>query len=98
MNIKGGLFIAFGMLILAIGDNYIRFLTDKVGLWQFHLIRSLIAIPLLVLFSIYKNWLIILPKNFIWASHNQVVDLIKKNFLTIEARNLFASFNIDKIH
>ena len=64
MNIKGGLFIAFGMLILAIGDNYIRFLTDQVGLWQFHLIRSLIAIPLLILFSIYKNWLIIFPKNF----------------------------------
>ena len=41
---------------------------------------------------------IILPKNFIWASHNQVVNLIKKNLLTIEARNLFASFNIDKIH
>ena len=63
MNIKGGLFIAFGMLILAIGDNYIRFLTDKIGLWQFHLIRSLIAIPLLILFSIYQNWLIIFPKN-----------------------------------
>ena len=64
MNLKGGLFIALGMLILAIGDNYIRFLTEKVGLWQFHLIRSLIAIPLLILFSIYQNWLIIFPKNF----------------------------------
>ena len=64
MNIKGGLFIAFGMLILAIGDNYIRFLTDKIGLWQFHFFRSLIAIPLLVLFAIKKNWLIIIPKNF----------------------------------
>ena len=38
------------------------------------------------------------PKeNFIWVSHNQVVDLINKNLLSIEARNLFASFNIDKI-
>ncbi len=64
MNIKGGLFIVLGMLILAIGDNYIRFLTYKVGLWQFHLLRSLIAIPLLILFSIYQNWLIIFPKNF----------------------------------
>lgn len=33
-----------------------------------------------------------------WVSHNQVIDLISKNLLTIEARNLFASFNIDKIH
>ena len=36
--------------------------------------------------------------NFIWVSHNQIIDLIKKNLLTIEARNLFACFNIDKIH
>ena len=36
-------------------------------------------------------------KNFIWASHNQVVTLIKQNKMTIEARKLFASYNIDKI-
>jgi len=35
--------------------------------------------------------------NFLWVSHNQIVDLIKKNLLTIEARNLFACFNIDNI-
>jgi dTDP-4-dehydro-6-deoxy-alpha-D-glucopyranose 2,3-dehydratase len=38
-----------------------------------------------------------LKKNFIWASHNQLIELINKNLLTIEARNLFASFNIEKI-
>tara|TARA_B110000238_G_scaffold185505_1_gene213804 strand:+ start:2151 stop:3407 length:1257 start_codon:yes stop_codon:yes gene_type:complete len=38
-----------------------------------------------------------LKKNFIWVSHNQVINLINKNLLSIEARNLFASFNIDKI-
>jgi len=37
------------------------------------------------------------PKNYIWASHNQLVKLINKNLLSIEARKLFASFNIDKI-
>ena len=41
---------------------------------------------------------VILTKNFMWVSHNQVVNLINKNLLTIEARNLFASFNIDKIY
>lgn len=64
MNIKGGVFIVLGMLVLAIGDNYIRFLTENVGLWQFHLMRSLIAISLILIFSIHKNWLIIFPKNF----------------------------------
>ena len=34
---------------------------------------------------------------FIWASHNQIVELINQNKITIEARNLFASYNIDKI-
>ena len=38
-----------------------------------------------------------LTKKYIWASHNQIVDLISQNLLSIEARNLFASFNIDKI-
>jgi len=37
------------------------------------------------------------PKNFIWVSHNQLVELINKNLLSIEARKLFACFNIDKI-
>ena len=35
--------------------------------------------------------------NFVWASHNQVVELINQNKMTIEARNLFASCNVDKI-
>ena len=45
-----------------------------------------------------KNDDIILTKNFIWVSHNQIINLINQNLLTIEARNLFASFNIDKIY
>lgn len=36
-------------------------------------------------------------KNFVWVSHNQIVGLIKRNLITIEARNLFAAYNIDKI-
>ena len=31
-------------------------------------------------------------------SHNQVIELINQNKMTIEARNLFACCNIDKIH
>jgi len=38
-----------------------------------------------------------LKSNYIWASHNQIIDLIRRNLLSIEARNLFACFNIDKI-
>ncbi len=35
--------------------------------------------------------------NYVWASHNQMIELIKRNQVTIEARNLFGSYNIDKI-
>ncbi len=38
-----------------------------------------------------------LNENYVWASHNQIIDLINQNKMTIEARNLFACCNIDKI-
>jgi oxidase EvaA len=44
-----------------------------------------------------ENDKVFLTKNFIWVSHNQIIDLIKRDLITIEARNLFASFNIDKV-
>lgn len=47
--------------------------------------------------EIKSNQNFILKKNFKWVSHNQMIDLINKNLLTIEARNLFACYNIDKI-
>ena len=61
-NINGGLLIALGMLILAIADNYVRLISKDIGLWQFHLIRSLIAVPAMILFAncrSYDFW----PKN-----------------------------------
>ena len=38
-----------------------------------------------------------ITKKYIWASHNQIIDLINQNKITIEARNLFAIYNIDNI-
>ena len=62
-NIKGGLFIALGMLLLAIADNYIRFVTETIGLWQFHLTRSLIAVPILI-YTVNIQGGRIFPHNF----------------------------------
>ena len=62
-NINGGLLIALGMMILAVADNYVRLISEDIGLWQFHLIRSLIAVPAMILFAnlrSYDFW----PKNF----------------------------------
>ncbi len=39
-----------------------------------------------------------IPKNYIWISHNQIVDMIRDKKLGIEARLLFGCANIDYIH
>lgn len=50
-----------------------------------------------IIIEIKNEIKIIEKKNFMWLSHNQIVDLIKKGTISIEARNLFLSFNIEKI-
>ncbi len=50
-----------------------------------------------IVIELKKNVNIPDKKNFIWVSHNQMVDLIKKGIISIEARNLFVSYNIKKI-
>lgn len=46
-----------------------------------------------------KNYKLIRPdKDFVWVSHNQIIKLISENRITIEARILFACYNIDKIY
>ena len=37
-----------------------------------------------------------LNSKFIWVSHNQFLDLIRKRMVDIEARLLFTCFNFDK--
>ena len=44
-----------------------------------------------------KNTLIRIPKNYIWISQNQMIELIKRKKIDIEARLLFGCINIDKI-
>jgi len=44
-----------------------------------------------------KEYNIINRKNYLWISHNQINELIKKDMLTLEARNLFGYYNIEKL-
>ena len=37
-----------------------------------------------------------LDSKFIWISHNQFLNLVKKRMVDIEARLLFTCFNFDK--
>ena len=47
--------------------------------------------------TLKENSKINLPSNYIWISHNQMVNLIKNKKIDIEARLLFGSLNIDKL-
>jgi dTDP-4-dehydro-6-deoxy-alpha-D-glucopyranose 2,3-dehydratase len=48
-------------------------------------------------FLLKNNSQIILPSNYIWVSHNQMINLIKDKKVDIEARLLFGSININKL-
>lgn len=48
-------------------------------------------------FLLKNNSKITLPSNYIWVSHNQMINLIKVKKVDIEARLLFGSINIKKL-
>jgi len=37
-----------GMAILGVIDNFMKFIAVEISLWQFHFVRSLIAVPVIV--------------------------------------------------
>lgn len=45
----GAALILGGMAVLGITDNFVRLISDEAGLWQFHLLRSAMALPMLAL-------------------------------------------------
>lgn len=51
-----------------------------------------------IVYNLKDEETIKIPSDYIWVSQNQVIALIKKNLLTIEARNLFGCFNIDNMY
>ena len=62
-NYSGSLLILAGMFILAIVDNYVRLIASEIGLWQFHLLRSIVAIFLMFIFlQLFREAL--KPQNF----------------------------------
>ena len=45
-----------GMAILGTIDNFMKFIAVEISLWQFHFVRSLIAVPVIVLFGLLAGW------------------------------------------
>lgn len=68
---------AIGAFALIIGftDNYVRVIADGIGLWQFHLIRSImvavllgVAVPLLGLRLAPRNWRAVIGRSVVHGS------------------------------
>lgn len=51
----GSLCIVGGMFVIGLVDNFIRFIAEEGGLWQFHFIRSLISCPLLFVICLLRR-------------------------------------------
>ena len=49
-------FMVTGMAILGIIDNFMKFIAVEISLWQFHFLRSLIAVPVIVIFGLLAGW------------------------------------------
>jgi len=56
-------FMVIGMAILGIVDNIMKFIAMEISLWQFHFVRSLIAVPVIVVFGLLFGW-DLNPKDF----------------------------------
>ncbi|MEO0357507.1 MAG: DMT family transporter [Pseudomonadota bacterium] len=59
-------FMVTGMAILGFIDNVVVLLRDDVGLWQFHLTRSAIAVPVVLALGIALGWRV-WPQRFWWV-------------------------------
>lgn len=47
----GAIWIVFGTSLIALSDNFVAGLAREIGLWQFHVIRSAMVVPLAIGFA-----------------------------------------------
>lgn len=52
-TLRAAVLMVCAMAIIGVIDNFIVRLADEIGLWQFHLIRALVAIPLVASLSLF---------------------------------------------
>ena len=45
-----------GMAVVGVIDNFIKFIATEISLWQFHFLRSLIAVPVIIAFGLIVGW------------------------------------------
>lgn len=60
---NGSLLVLIGMMLMGLIDNFVVEIANHAGLWQFHLLRALVALPILIVFGIVSG-LALLPKRY----------------------------------
>ena len=50
-TMRGALWISASMALIAVGDNYTSLVSEHMGLWQFHAMRSAMVIPVALIFA-----------------------------------------------
>ena len=51
----GAATIVAGMSLIGLIDNFVRYIAEEAGIWQFHLFRSLIACPIILCFCLLRR-------------------------------------------
>lgn len=55
-TLRGAAFMVGGMAIIGLIDNYVKLIAAEAGLWQFHLLRSLMACAIMGLGAAVLGW------------------------------------------
>lgn len=61
----GALMIIAAMSLIGLIDNFVRIVAEEAGIWQFHFVRSSLALPIVICFCVWRNQR--LRPNRLWA-------------------------------
>ncbi len=62
---RGGLIIVGSMSVIGLVDNFIRHIAAEAGIWQFYLLRAILAVAIIAIYCAWKKQSM-MPKRF-WA-------------------------------
>lgn len=53
---RAALYVLSAMALIGLIDNLVPMIAARAGLWQFHVVRALMALPLVVLLAVMTGW------------------------------------------
>lgn len=55
-TLRAAIFAVTGMALMGFIDNFVRLISDEIGLWQFHFLRSCLVLAVLLPVSLWFGW------------------------------------------